>query len=70
LLLSLYLYSISFRGLLRDWNEEYQTCKELPKETIQERIVRDRALFKVNADFVEAAVKGARYMSIYIYMYI
>ena len=48
-----------FRGLLRDWNEEYQTCKELPKETIQERIVRDRALFKVNADFVEAAVKGA-----------
>lgn len=25
------------RGQLRDWNEEYQSCKELPKETIQER---------------------------------
>jgi protein TIF31 len=54
--------------LLRDWNEEYQTCKELPKETIQERIVRDRALFKVNADFVEAAVKGAWLVFINLYL--
>lgn len=48
-----------FRGQLRDWNEEYQTFKELPRETIKERILRDRALFKFNCDFVEAAMKGA-----------
>jgi len=29
--------SISFTGTLRDWNEEYQGCKELPKSTVQER---------------------------------
>eukprot|EP00027_Filamoeba_sp_ATCC50430_P001401 CAMPEP_0168547004 /NCGR_PEP_ID=MMETSP0413-20121227/3799_1 /TAXON_ID=136452 /ORGANISM="Filamoeba nolandi, Strain NC-AS-23-1" /LENGTH=1303 /DNA_ID=CAMNT_0008577217 /DNA_START=67 /DNA_END=3978 /DNA_ORIENTATION=+ len=46
-------------GQLRDWNEEYQSCKELPKETIQERIIRDRAIVKVNCDFVDAATKGA-----------
>lgn len=47
------------RGQLRDWNEEYQTWKELPNQTIQERIVRDRAIIKLNAEFVEAAIKGA-----------
>lgn len=46
-------------GQLRDWNEEYQSCKELPKETVQERIIRDRAIVKVNCDFVDAATKGA-----------
>jgi len=47
------------RGQLRDWNEEYQTCKELPSTTVQERIFRDRALIKVTYDFVDAATKGA-----------
>jgi len=47
------------RGQLRDWNEEYQNCKELPRETIQERSVRDAAIFKVHSDFLEAATKGA-----------
>lgn len=47
------------RGQLRDWNEEYQTWKELPRSTIQEKILRDRALVKFNADFLEAATKGA-----------
>jgi protein TIF31 len=44
---------------MRDWNEEYQSCKELPSETIQERIMRDRAIVKINCDFVDAATKGA-----------
>jgi len=48
-----------FKGQLRDWNEEYQSFKELPHDTIQERIIRDRALFKFNCEFVEAAMKGA-----------
>jgi protein TIF31 len=50
---------LRMRGQLRDWNEEFQTARELPNETIQERIVRDRALVKINCDFVEAATKGA-----------
>ncbi|KAF2069696.1 hypothetical protein CYY_008982 [Polysphondylium violaceum] len=44
----------------RDWNEELQTLRELPKSTVQERIIRDRAFAKVNSDFVEAAIRGAK----------
>eukprot|EP00898_Chlorokybus_atmophyticus_P003922 jgi/Chlat1/4530/Chrsp29S04454 len=47
-------------GIARDWNEEYQSIRELPKETLQDRIVRDRALYKVHCDFIEAAEKGAK----------
>jgi protein TIF31 len=43
----------------RDWNEEFQVCKDLPKETVYQRIQRDRAFFKIYYDFVEAAKKGA-----------
>jgi len=46
-------------GPLRDWNEEYQSCFELPRETIQERIIRDRHIFKLTCDFVDAATRGA-----------
>ena len=27
----------SSRGVLRDWNEEYQNCRELPRKTLQDR---------------------------------
>eukprot|EP00252_Welwitschia_mirabilis_P007752 TRINITY_DN19429_c0_g1_i1.p1 TRINITY_DN19429_c0_g1~~TRINITY_DN19429_c0_g1_i1.p1 ORF type:complete len:1424 (-),score=348.01 TRINITY_DN19429_c0_g1_i1:430-4701(-) len=47
-------------GMLRDWNEELQSCREFPRKTLQDRILRDRALYKVSCDFVEAAVKGAQ----------
>lgn len=47
------------RGQLRDWNEEFQGCKELPKKSVQDRIFRDRALIKVTYDFVDTATKGA-----------
>jgi len=47
------------RGVLRDWNEEYQNCRELPRVTLQERILRDRTVYRVYYDFVEAATKGA-----------
>ncbi|KAJ6424643.1 hypothetical protein OIU84_025423 [Salix udensis] len=43
----------------RDWNEELQSCREFPHSTPQERILRDRALYKVTSDFVDAAIKGA-----------
>ncbi|KAG2377485.1 hypothetical protein C9374_009396 [Naegleria lovaniensis] len=44
----------------REWNEEYQSCKELPSGTMEDRLTRDRTLFKIHCDFVDSAVKGAR----------
>ncbi|GER48746.1 clustered mitochondria protein homolog [Striga asiatica] len=56
-------YTLSFGseliGMQRDWNEELQSCREFPQTTHQERILRDRALYKVTSDFVEAATSGA-----------
>ncbi|PRP74275.1 hypothetical protein PROFUN_12022 [Planoprotostelium fungivorum] len=46
-------------GQFRDWNEEYQSSKELDRTSVRERIVRDHAIIKVNNDFVEAATRGA-----------
>jgi protein TIF31 len=46
-------------GQVRDWNEELQVCKEHPKEGIQDRIMRDRAIFKGHSEFVQAATQGA-----------
>ncbi|CAM8964845.1 unnamed protein product [Rhodiola kirilowii] len=46
-------------GMQRDWNEELQSCREFPHATPQERILRDRALYKVTSDFVDAAMSGA-----------
>ncbi|KAM9348865.1 clustered mitochondria protein homolog [Symphorus nematophorus] len=46
-------------GQSRDWNEELQGCKELPRNSLQERLHRERSIFKTNSDFVEAATRGA-----------
>lgn len=46
-------------GMQRDWNEELQSCREFPHASPQERILRDRALYKVSSDFVDAAINGA-----------
>ncbi|PIN14395.1 putative protein CLU1/cluA/TIF31 [Handroanthus impetiginosus] len=46
-------------GMQRDWNEEVQACREFPHTTHQERILRERALYKVSSDFVDAATSGA-----------
>nr|XP_043609065.1 clustered mitochondria protein [Erigeron canadensis] len=46
-------------GMQRDWNEELQSCREFPHSSPQERILRDRALYKVSSDFVDAAISGA-----------
>lgn len=52
-------YGSELIGMQRDWNEELQSCREFPHTTLQERILRGRALYKVSCDFVDAAVKGA-----------
>ncbi|KAF9111321.1 Intracellular distribution of mitochondria [Mortierella sp. AM989] len=44
---------------LRDWNDELQSHRELPRGNLQERVMRDRFLNKINADFADAAVRGA-----------
>ncbi|KAK3313467.1 clustered mitochondria-domain-containing protein [Apodospora peruviana] len=44
---------------LRDWNEEFQSAKELPKETIQDRVFRERLLCKLYSDYNDAAARGA-----------
>ncbi|KAF9579168.1 Intracellular distribution of mitochondria, partial [Lunasporangiospora selenospora] len=44
---------------LRDWNDELQSHRELPRSNLQEKVMRDRFLNKINADFAEAAVRGA-----------
>lgn len=46
-------------GHSRDWNEEIQATKELPKKTLPDRLIRERAMFKVHSDFVSAATRGA-----------
>ncbi|XP_027340006.1 clustered mitochondria protein isoform X2 [Abrus precatorius] len=53
------LYGNEPIGMQRDWNEELQSCREFPHTTPQERILRDRALYKVTSDFVDAAINGA-----------
>eukprot|EP00906_Rhabdomonas_costata_P012947 RCo018603 len=42
----------------REWNEEMQGCRDLPQNTVEEALLRDRILFRVHGDFVEAAVRG------------
>jgi protein TIF31 len=52
------LYGMDPRGV-REWNEEYQTVKEFPKDNMPQRIQRDRALNKIYNDFLTAAQEGA-----------
>ncbi|KAI0841709.1 clustered mitochondria-domain-containing protein [Hypoxylon sp. FL0890] len=44
---------------LRDWNEEFQSARELPKETVQDRVFRERFISKLFADYSDAAARGA-----------
>ncbi|XP_077051842.1 clustered mitochondria protein homolog isoform X2 [Siphateles boraxobius] len=43
----------------RDWNEELQATRELPRKSMTDRLMRDRAVFKANSDFVSTATRGA-----------
>ena len=44
---------------LRDWNEEFQSAREHPKESVQDRVFRERLISKLYADYVDAATRGA-----------
>lgn len=53
------LFGVENLDSLRDWNEEFQSAKELPKDTVQDRVFRERLLSKLFADYNDAATKGA-----------
>ena len=44
---------------LRDWNEEFQSTRELPKDGVQDRVFRERLTSKLFADYTDAASRGA-----------
>ena len=44
---------------LRDWNEEFQSTRELQKDSVQERVFRERLTSKLFADYNDAAARGA-----------
>ncbi|XP_063058473.1 clustered mitochondria protein homolog [Engraulis encrasicolus] len=52
-------YEEHLPGQTRDWNEELQSGKELPRKNLAERLLRERAVFKTNCDFVATATQGA-----------
>lgn len=52
-------FGMDERGVLRDWNEEYQCCRELPSATLKEQIVRSRVMYKIVNEFVESATQGS-----------
>ncbi|CAG0915474.1 unnamed protein product [Notodromas monacha] len=52
-------YEEHIPGQTRDWNEELQTTRELPRKALPDRLLRERAIFKVHSDFVGAATRGA-----------
>ena len=50
----------SYSAKSRDWNEEYQACRNLPRNTGEETMIRARALLRMQLDFKKAATEGAR----------
>ena len=53
-------YGIDFRNSpLRDWNEEIQSARDMPRETLQDRMDRAKVIHKVLSDFADASVTGA-----------
>jgi protein TIF31 len=53
------LSGMEYVETLRDWNEEFQSTRELPTDTVQERVFRERLSSKLFADYNEAATRGA-----------
>uniref|UniRef100_A0A8C1SLM4 Clustered mitochondria protein homolog n=1 Tax=Cyprinus carpio TaxID=7962 RepID=A0A8C1SLM4_CYPCA len=52
-------YEEHIPGQTRDWNEELQTTRELSRKNLPERLLRERAIFKVHSDFAGAATRGS-----------
>lgn len=44
-------YEEHIPGQTRDWNEELQTTRELSRKNLPERLMRERAIFKVELKY-------------------
>lgn len=47
---------------IKEWNNEFQSIKELPSSTFQERIVRDKLIQKTLFDFTKSATETAMHI--------
>ncbi|PAV89519.1 hypothetical protein WR25_22097 isoform G [Diploscapter pachys] len=45
-------------GQVRDWNEELQVTHDMARQSLSERLVRDRSIYKIHGDFINAAIKA------------
>ncbi|KAH3683803.1 hypothetical protein WICPIJ_005225, partial [Wickerhamomyces pijperi] len=45
--------------LAKDWNDEYQGSRDLPRTNLVEIMARERLLNKTGFDFTVQAIKGA-----------
>ena len=53
-------YGVDFRNSpSRDWNEELQSARDMPIESLQERSDRAKVIHKVLSDFTDASLMGA-----------
>lgn len=53
-------YEEHIPGQTRDWNEELQTTRELPRKNLPERLLRERAIFKVRRPFLFLVKTGEK----------
>lgn len=47
-------------GLMRDWNDDLQFCRDMPATTGEEVLTRQRTLHKFHSEFAEAVRVGAK----------
>jgi protein TIF31 len=52
-------FGMDVRGPVRDWNEEYQSCKDMAVKHPSEAAMRDRTLHRLYVEFVQAATSAA-----------
>ena len=55
-------YEEHIPGQTRDWNEELQTTRELPRKNLPDRLIRERAIFKVKCLLFLAIVTVIEYL--------
>lgn len=53
-------FGAELRAPQRDWNEEYQSLVSISQNSVEDRIIRDRSVFRFYVDFVDAAHRGAK----------
>ena len=54
-------YGVEMRlGGMRDWNEEIQAAREMPTDSLGERMERAKFMHKIMSEFGDAALQGAK----------